>query len=105
MTDIIQETSGHYCTKCEFLCEMYEQGLSCRCDPPWETEVVDEREYPAHWIPVRILVMKDHSAEVAKLKWQMRWIYETVHGEYYGETIRENIREVYPNIEEDMKHE
>ena len=45
---------GHYCKECKSLCEMYEQGLSCRCGHPWETEVVNERDYPEKWVEVTV---------------------------------------------------
>ena len=49
---IFYETTEYYCTECKSICQMYEQGLSCRCDNPWVTEVLDPVDYPDKWVEV-----------------------------------------------------
>lgn len=49
---VIDSQTGYYCTECKCLCSMYEQGLSCNCDQPWNTEVISEADYPVKWIRV-----------------------------------------------------
>lgn len=33
---------------------MYDQGLSCSCDNPWKTEVINEEDYPEKWVKCNI---------------------------------------------------
>lgn len=54
LSDLLYSVPGHYCIECECLCEMYEQGLSCRCGDPWETEILCEEEYPDKWVKVQV---------------------------------------------------
>lgn len=56
---IVKEERGHYCTECKSLCAMYEQGLSCSCGQPWETEVIYERDYPEKWVKVKVVIYKE----------------------------------------------
>jgi hypothetical protein len=55
---LLYSGNGHYCTECESLCEMYEQGLSCNCGQPWETETINEEDYPGKWIEVTVQAHK-----------------------------------------------
>jgi len=52
--DLLYSDDGYYCIECKCLCETYEQGLSCHCDNPWVTEVLDEEDYPDKWVLVKI---------------------------------------------------
>ena len=54
--ETIKVLKGWYCEDCETLCFFYEQGLACDCGQPWETQVVEESEYPSNWIKVNIVV-------------------------------------------------
>ena len=45
-----------FCTKCNQLCFLYEQGVACYCDNPWITEVIHEKDYPTYWIPVFVKI-------------------------------------------------
>jgi len=56
--DLLSESEGRYCTKCKSLCSFYEQGLSCGCGHPWDTEVYDEKDSPEEWIEVVVRVYK-----------------------------------------------
>lgn len=51
---LLYSGEGYYCTACECLCETYEQGLSCSCGDPWETEVCDPDYYPDKWVRVKV---------------------------------------------------
>jgi hypothetical protein len=37
---------------------MYEQGLSCDCGQPWETEVIHKKNYPEKWVKVKITIQR-----------------------------------------------
>lgn len=52
----IHETSGKFCVECKDIVSFYDQGLACDCGPSWETEVIDEEDYPDKWIDVTIKV-------------------------------------------------
>ncbi len=52
--DIVCSEEGKYCIECEAICKLYEQGLSCFCGQPWETEVMYEEDYPDKWIDVLV---------------------------------------------------
>ena len=49
---------GWYCTECQEICRIYEQGLCCSCDNPWETEVMDEKDFPDKWIKIFIFIYR-----------------------------------------------
>lgn len=46
----IKDYPVRYCTECETVCHMYEQGLTCNCSNPWDSEILDEKDYPVKWI-------------------------------------------------------
>ena len=48
----------YYCEECKTLCGIYEQGLSCQCAQPWETEVIYEKDYPKKWIKITVIGYK-----------------------------------------------
>lgn len=56
ISKLISTTHGYFCTECKQLCSFYEQGLSCSCDKPWETEVMDKKDYPEKWVKVTVEV-------------------------------------------------
>lgn len=53
---LLAKLEMRWCTKCESLCTLYEQGLSCNCGPAWKTERVHEEDYPACWVEVFVEV-------------------------------------------------
>lgn len=48
-----------YCTECESLCYLYEQGLCCNCGNPWETYEWDEDKYPKYWEKVTVVIYNE----------------------------------------------
>lgn len=55
---LIEVRNGFYCTQCKTLYRVYEQGLCCDCDKPWETEVIYDKDYPDYWAPVTITIIE-----------------------------------------------
>ena len=45
-----------FCMECESICSFYDQGLSCKCDARWKTEVLDEEDYPDKWVDANITI-------------------------------------------------
>lgn len=56
MDNNVIQTRGLFCIECDELCYPYEQGLCCGCDVPWETQVINESEYPSKWKPVTVTI-------------------------------------------------
>ncbi len=52
---LLAKLKMRWCTKCESLCTLYEEGLSCNCGWPWETESIEEN-YPICWVEVFVEV-------------------------------------------------
>ena len=50
------KSSELYCTHCETIVCLYEQGLSCACGPPWETETLYEEDYPSYWVVAQVTI-------------------------------------------------
>ena len=51
---VIRTNVEYWCEECGTICAIYEQGLSCRCDNRWETEVLDAEDYPKKWKKVKV---------------------------------------------------
>lgn len=49
LTYITRNYIGKFCTRCDTVCHLYEQGLACDCASPWETERINEEDYPDYW--------------------------------------------------------
>lgn len=47
---------GRWCIECKSLCFPYDQGLTCNCYTLWDSEVYDEKDYPAKWVVVDVTV-------------------------------------------------
>lgn len=56
----IKNYPAYYCTECEIVCHLYEQGLTCGCGNPWDTEVVFTDNYPEKWIKVYVYVYEQN---------------------------------------------
>ena len=57
MKKIVQSHAGKWCIKCETVCHLFEQGLTCGCGHPWECEVLYEDDYPDKWIDATVIVL------------------------------------------------
>ncbi len=63
---MIIKSKGLFCVECRVVCHPYEQGLSCDCDQPWETEVINEEDYPEKWVPCNLTVVTDNEEILCK---------------------------------------
>lgn len=57
--EVVDVTTGHYCTICNKLCTFIDYGITCSCDTIKKMQFTHEEYYPRCWIGVNITIQRN----------------------------------------------